>query len=365
MRWRVRVAWGISLGLCRLAFGHDVAVTAQTSRTPATADSPATASNTGSLSASWDLSEDWALDASFAVTRPDFRGDPSLIRAGNVYGISVGPSWTLGDHWLFLGSGNVSPTSTQQSVTTLTVDDNLPPAGPKEREAQLHAESTSAGAMVLASYDTAGESAWETTVTASVAANGYWTLQKLLTTDAAVDQSAAGKACLGKSSPACKALRSLLAAQKASLTQVSGTLLVTETLFSAWDAFVGATLYTYSHDPTAVGVFSVATRGTAGPAGSRSGGGTIEYGEGIALAAFRFNSQLGAAWHAHGWKVTAQQALGRYWDGGGLAASTLKVAYRINTHWKILTSFTFQRDTDSAGTVSNGNLLGATVRFSW
>ena len=212
------------LGFCALAcasasaaWAHDVATTVQVSRTPSTADSPATGSNSGSVLGSWDITDDWSLDGSFGITRPTLSGDPSLVKAGNIYALGLGPSYSLGDHWLFMGSATFSPKSTQLSQTTLNFDDKLPPAGAKDHEAQLHAESTSGGLMLMASYDTDDEdSDFQTSVTATATWNHYGTLQKIADVTVGktvVDKTTLDKACAGATSKGCKVLTALLRAQ--------------------------------------------------------------------------------------------------------------------------------------------------------
>ncbi len=351
-----------------VGLAHDVATTGQLTHTPATADSSASGSYSGTVLGSWDINDDWSLDGTFGVTREELSGDPTLVRASNIYAVGLGPSYTFGDHWLFMASGTFSPKSTQLTQTTLMFDDKVPPAGAKQHDAQVHAESTSGGVMWMANYDTAGDSNWETSVAATVMWNHYGTLQKVADVQVggkALDTATLGAACATATTKACKVLRALLRAQQDTLDQGSFGLTVTETIHEDWDAILGATYYVYSKDPNDVGVFSVATRGTGvvGPRGSR---GSLEYGEGVPLSAFLFNTQVGGAWHAHGWKVALLEAIGGYVDDGGhLAATTLKVSYKFNANWKVLTSFTFQRDTDSVGTVTNGELGTLTVRYMW
>jgi hypothetical protein len=356
------------------AWAHDVAVSGQVSRTPATADSPATGSNTGSVFGSWDINDDWSLDATLGITRASLTGDPSVVKAGNVYALGIGPSWTLGDNWLFLGMASFSPKSTQLTQSTLSFDDKAAPTGVKDHEAQIRADSTSGGLMVSASYDTADSDAdepenWTTNVMATAAWNHYGTRQDIVEVQVGgktVAKDTLAAECANQTNKSCKLLKTLLAAQDDALDQGSLGVLVTETIHQNWDAILGGTYYMYSKDPNDVGVFAVATRGTQVVGPKTGGGGGLEYGEGIALSAFRFNTQFGAAWHAHGWKVTVMQAIGRYVDdGGGLAATTLKTSYKFNKNWKLAGSLTFQRDTDSSGAATAGLLGSLTLRFAW
>ncbi len=367
--WRgVLACAGFSLA-ATAAWAHDVALSGQVSKTPATADSPATGSRTGSVLGSWDITDDLSLDGSFGITGQDLSGDPSVVKAGAVYALGLGPSWTLGDHWTFMGSGTFSPKSSQLTQSTLSFADKTPPAGVKDHEAQIRADSTSGGVMLSASYDTDGESDWETSVAATLNWNHYGTLQKIADIQVAnksVDTATLATACATETTKACKVLRALLRAQGDTLDQGSLGVTVTETIHQDWDALIGATYYVYSKDPNDVGMFSVATRGTA-VVGPRAGAGSgVEYGEGIPLSAFLYNTQFGAAWHAHGVKIALIQAVGRYVDdGGGLTATTLKASYKFNKNWKLLGSFTFQRDTDSSGVVTTGPLGSLTLRFTW
>ncbi len=370
MNWR-RFPFAAALMATTLtpaAWAHDVALSGQVSKTPATADSPATGSSTGTLLGSWDITDDWSLDGSFGITREDLSGDPTLVRASNIYALGLGPSWTLGDHWLFVGSGTFSPQSTQLTDSTLTFADKAPPAGVKDHNAQIRADSTSGGAMLMAAYDTAGESDWETSVAATLTWNHYGTLQKIVDVKVAnksVDSATLAAACATETTKVCKVLRALLRAEPDALDQGSLGLTATETIFQDWDVLLGATYYVYSKDPNDVGVFSVATRGTS-VATPRAGASSVEYGEGIPLSAFLYNTQIGGAWHAHGWKISLIEAIGGYVDdGGGLTATTLKASYKFNSNWKILGSFTFQRDKDSTGIVTNGELGSLTLRFTW
>ena len=374
---RANFALAIACMGCALtstAWAHDVALSGQASRTPSTADSPATGSNTGSLLGSWDINDDWSLDATFGITRTALKGDPSIVKAGNVYALGIGPSWTLGDHWLFMGTASFSPKSTQVSESTLTFDDKVPPAGSKDHEAQIRADSTSGGLMLSAIYDTADSDAdepqnWTTSVMATAAWNHYGTRQDIIEVQVggkAVEKATLASACANQTNKGCKLLRSLLAAQDDALDQGSIGLLVTETIHQDWDVLLGGTYYMYSKDPNDVGVFSVATRGTQVVGPKAGGGGSVEYGEGVALSAFNVNTQFGGAWHAHGWKIAVVQAIGFYVDdGGGLKATTLKASYKFNKNWKLAGSFTFQRDTDSTGVATDGALGSLTLRFSW
>ncbi len=370
---------GLAVAIALLAcpcpsHASDMSASASHTSGQPTASSPSYGSSTGGVTGSYDIVEDVSIDAAVSITRPT-PAPPTTnpldkTNGGTVAALTLGGSWSPGDHWLVFGTGTWSPKSTELSTTTVQLTG--PKGGTTDADALIRAVSSSGGGLLVASYDTAGEGDYETSVTLSGAVTHYATtqrVQEIQTADGIKTEQELVDACAGtaKGSKMCKRLKPLLAKQDGAVTQMAVALSVVETFFEDTDVALGATYYLYDKNPNDVGFFTVAA---AGRSTSLSRGGTggamASFGTGVALAPMQWNGTLGVVERLGDWKLSLIGGYGRYVDDAGSSGTvTIKTQYKFNEHWKALVVASGQVDRDQSDSVTKSGSLGATVRYTF
>jgi len=324
-----------------------------------TATTPSSGYWSNRLAADIGLNDAWSLRGDFLMTNDR----PSPPATGANFGDSGGwiPMLTLGldfdpnDHWSLSAAAAVSPKSSQFNDAPISLAD----AG--ILDADLRSNTSSLGGSFGVSFDTAGESDWETAVGGVFGATRYQTGQAI----AAVAKGAVATS-LPKLRTTCQQLRATvgrapawcapLLGEAGDITQVKLSADATETIYENTE--VGATFvyYLYDKDPTQVGYFTLASRG-------RITGGTNSFGEGLAIAPYQFTVKPEVA-HTFGpVRVDLAFQYGQYVPGqGDSTALSLKVSYRFNKMWKVWASGWGERDVDGSGNVTQSSALSLGVR---
>lgn len=363
---------------------HMFGLSGSHSATPATADSPISGSNSLSGAGSYDFTDDLAADLSFGVTKPlvapGTKGTPQEVDGGTIVNASLGGSWQFNEHVFIMVSASLSPQSTTISTSSIT----LPGAQgqpPDDLDSRIKAVSSSVGGFVSASWETGGDSDFESAVALTGIATRITTKQDVLEITPkiglAIDPKKLDAQCKGATKPdkqtiaMCKRFGGFGKPQADALAQMSLGLSLTETLYTDWDAIVGATFYSYGgKDPNAVGSFSVASKGkgaASGTGATSSGGHERGFGEGIEVSPLAWAVNAGVVRRLGPFKFTVAGGYSKNYastedDPGHNTSVGAKIQYKISDMWRVIASGTGQSSVDETAYATFSYGVGATVR---
>lgn len=301
----------------------------------------------------------WLQDADTALrSQSGRRSDPILD-------LGAALLWEASEHVALFAAGGWSPRA--RVIADSAIAYTTASGTPTTADALVAADSSSASAELGASWDTAGDSDFETGVDLGLAGRRYDTRQGIVllqgpggqaVTPQELEQDLSRRCQAPGSASSCpRQLLALLRPQPpAALHQLAVRAAVAETLWLDTDVGLAGRWYLYDRDPTEVGFFRLAA----------AGGGGAEFGAGIPMAplawslrpwlAHRFGRLLVRGWWEHGAYVQ---------DQGSLDTLALKVQYRFGRSWRAWIAASVQRERDPEGgaaTLSSG-ALGALVRF--
>lgn len=346
-----------------VARGHSVTDSASASRTNPTNASPRSGSSGDTAAVSYDLDDDWSLDLGAGLTHenatPPPQGSSLKAGGGNIAAFNVGADRTVGTHLMFSGTLNLSPPTTVESATTVTLTDKK--GASTDADGLIRSRTRSAGLALALSWDSAGESAFEENVLVLASGTQMTTDQKLAaieTRQGAVNRQELKDSCAaakGAGAARCKKLKPLLSDLPASLGQGSVGAIFTATLWQTTEVSVGGDLFAYSEDPGAVGIFSVASVGRN----------TASLGNGVPLAPMSWDAS-GALAHKFGdLKISLNLGYGRYLEAGDSRSASVKLAYRFSRTWKAWLKAGTSNDVDADGSVVRSPSATVGVRCSW
>jgi hypothetical protein len=301
----------------------------------------------------------WLQDADTALrSQAGQRSDPILD-------LGAALAWEASDHLALFAAGGWSPRA--RVIADSAIAYNTASGAPTVADALVAADSSSASAELGASWDTAGDSDFETGVDLGLAGRRYDTRQEIVllqgpggqaVTPQELEQDLARRCQAPGSASSCP--RQLLALLRqrppAALHQLALRAAVAETLWLDTDVGLAGRWYLYDRDPTEVGFFRLAS----------AGGGGAEFGAGIPLAplawsvrpwmAHRFGRLLVRGWWEHGAYVQ---------DQGSLDTFALKVQYRFGSSLRAWIAASVQRERDPEGGTAAlaSGALGALVRW--
>lgn len=311
------------------------------------------------LSASVAAGSGWSVDLSAGVTAvkatSGVAGQEYGSRGGNATFFSPGVTWEATDHLTFGLALDYSPLSRLRTDTTVAYRSTT---GPVDVDALLAVRTEARGASLSASWDSAGDSDWETGVDLDAGATHFDAEQHILamrdpTTGASVtDQQMLAYCSLN---PCSRQLLGLLRARATPLEQVSLRAGVVETIHRDTDLGLHWTAFLYDRDPTEVGFYGLTAAGR-GPG----------FGSGLPLAPLRWSLRPEVA-HRFG-DLTARLWVehGLYVDDEGVSDLVgLKLQVRLSPGFKAWIAGTWQRDRGSDGTVTtfNRGTLGCMALF--
>ena len=372
-----------------LAQASSVGVNSGLSRTPATDGYPGGGSSRVGVTAAYDLSERWTFDLGFGLSRP--KADPitsgplaGKTKEATVASLSLGSSWSpdfawnSNNNWSFSLDIAASPKATELSSTTVTLEQqtrNGVLSG--EAETLLKSVTSSAGFSLSASYDTMGDSNWETAIDLSVSPNRLATTQSVqemvtaqgttVTREKLAQDCATTQPKQLKLKKTCERLNPLLGQQEESVVTVPISLSIDETIYQNTEVSVSGTYYWYSSDPNDIGYFTLASAGrplsgttTKAPAN------TASFGTGVAIAPYTWSTAIAAAHKLGPVKITATLGRAVYLDDAGHNNSIgLRAAWKISSHWRLTGGFSSQEDVD-ADDVSTRSYSGtAAVKYTF
>jgi hypothetical protein len=262
----------------------------------------------------WDASERWQVRLDLGATR----SFPATIAAppSDVMSAALAIELDPDAHWSVRGTAGWSPEVT--STTGATVAAGGLPEG--NADVVVTATSSMASAGLAVGYDTAGASDFETSVSLSLGASFYTSLQEITTmvepsgqmlTIQDVRDLCGATACSGE-------LRAALWPQWTQLAQFVADVNVTETVQRDTDVGIDAAYYTYDEDPTRVGYFALATVGRG------------NLGAGVAVAPLDVTLAPSIAHRFDALMVTGSLSYGSYVDDLGYdVTAALRVQYKL------------------------------------
>jgi hypothetical protein len=223
------------------------------------------------LAGIWDLDAPWQLRLDLSATRA-FSGASKSTREDIHLG-SLSAVYAPDDHWSLRLTGSWSPTSTMRVVTQVqahdAMDDNT------QVDARLHTAVTSLAVGAGVDYDSAADSAHSLSISLSVGATEFTTLQETISVQ---DPSGSSVAMLDTASAwmrcqivTCSSfLLSALSPQEVVLGQFALGASITDTIERDTDISLDASYYLYDQDPLQLGYLPLATiaSGTRGSATS-------------------------------------------------------------------------------------------------
>jgi len=373
---RLAAATPLALWLAALpAAAHSVSDEASIGFTQQNNRNPRTGFLADSLRGTLTLSDALSFRLGVTLTHdnpsPPAKGTRWGDTGGNIFAALLGVDWTVNDHVGLGAELDGSPPNIQRNGTTVEFLDAQRTTA--TADALLKATSSSEGALLSFSYDTAGDSDTETAVDFSVAGTRFDTGQSLARIEqngVAVTAQQVREQCAAATTSTqlatCRALRPALRGEDVTLAQLVLKAAVTETLFTDTDVTLGGAWYLYDQDPTQVGYFSTLALG-------RSQG--LQFGSGVPLSPQLFVlrpelfHRFGPFWVSGWYQYT--RYVDNEGDGHGLG---LKLQYTLGKRVRLWASGTWQRDLQPAEpsatgaarnqvTVSSSGAAG--VKISW
>ena len=342
------------------AFASSVTLQGGGGETESAPTDPPTPEATAGVAGSISVADTASIELRAGYTH-DFRTPRAMgaqfgTSADDVWLFGIGATWFPDDHWLLTGGFNGSPPNTSRTDTDVSLDTTASgKTSTVTDDALLQTVGSEAGFSFSASYDTAGESNYESTFLLNVAGTELWSSQKLLdlVQDGAVDTTAGLKtycAGSGKATTECKRIGPALKQQPADLDSLALNLGFSEQLFQDTDVSVGGTYYLYNEDPTQVGYFNVAARGRlqSGVSDATRATAATSFGEGVPVEPFLWTVNVGLAHSFGSFRLAASCTYGQYYDDtGNEIAFGLRASYKFTKHWKVTATAGLSDDTET------------------
>lgn len=382
-------ALGLACVLPATALASNIGLSGNLSRTPASDGYPGGGSSGAGLSGGYDLSDHWSLDGSFSLSRPITQPITEGPLAGKTKGatvssIGLGATWTPGFDWNADGQWSLafgvafSPKAVEKSSTTLTLEQMVNGSMQSvDAEALLKATSSSAGASLSLTYDTMGDSNWETAVELSASPNRLATTQSIeemvtaqgttITREKLLQDCANVYPKQIKLKKTCERLTPLTANHEASVVSVPITLSIDETIYQNTEVSASGTWYWYSDDPNEVGYFTLASAGRTLPGTTtKAPPNTASFGTGVAIAPYAWRSAFAAAQKIGPVKITATVGHAEYLDDAGYNNSIgLRANWKITKHWRLSASAATQNDVDADGEATRSYSGSAGLKYTF
>ncbi|HYZ89812.1 MAG TPA: hypothetical protein VE620_10995 [Myxococcales bacterium] len=306
-----------------------------------------------------DLGEDWTVSGTAQVTveesTPAPAGSGFGDRGGTVTAFSLGADWDATDNWTLGVTFDASPASTITSDARFRVPVSPSNTDTSLVDALIAAASSNVSAEFLVTYDTAGFSDLEWSLTGAVAFSRFETTQRIegarRTNGTTLSNSELRDLCTG--APSCSGYLTAINGLSDELRSAHFSLSGIATIQTDTDVGLGADYYAYFDDPANVGIFSLATVG--------------RFGAGAPIAPLRFLVRPEVTHRIGPLSLRLWVQAGEYVAnvGQGTASIGTKVQYRFTRAFRMWIGATGQRDVGSTGEVSRSGWvsLGAAYRF--
>ncbi|HKD39942.1 MAG TPA: hypothetical protein VKB87_06590 [Myxococcaceae bacterium] len=291
-----------------------------------------------------------------AATKPT-QGASFGDTGGNIFAGALGLDWMPSEHWPLSFEFDFSPRSTEASDTTVAFDVGTTSAN---ADALLRATSSSVGFWLIAGYETAGDSDFESAVSSSFSLTHFSTTQvvsDVATANGPVDRRQIIAYCTrtAYTGEGCRQIGPALRAESADLNQFRLSASFTETFVANTDLTLGGAYYFYDKDPSQVGYFSIASIGRS-----------VSLGNGVPAAPLRYSIRPDLSHKFGPFSASIWYQYGQYVPGDGYGHSVgLKLQYKISKAVKIWASGTWQNDIDDQGASQISTTLALGARYSF
>ncbi len=311
------------------------------------------------LSASIDVGSGWSLELSAGLTLVGaIQGNSEQFgsEGGNTVYFSPGVTYEVSEHVLLGLALAFSPKSKLLADTTVAFTGPL--GRTTEADAQLSSTTRSSSVRLSFSYDTAGESDYETGLDFDFGVNHFDTeqhIEKLRGPNGGVvDQAQLQAYC--QTHVCSRQLLGLLRNRATPLNQTEVRAGVTETFFQNTDLGLSGAYFFYDRDPTDIGFFGLATAGR----------GMTSFGNGVPLAPVQWSLRPEVTRRFGDFSVRLWLEHGRYVDNEGTTnVLGVKLQYRFSKGFRMWLIASWQRDRDVEDnvTVFNQAALGTMWLF--
>ena len=347
--------------------GNEISDELGVASSPPTPTSPRATQVANSVDALLDLGRGLSLDLGVDAVRlrpTEAAAGAPPTRGATIWTFTAGLIWEIGEHLTLDGSVHASPAA---ELTTDFTAEYRHLVGAAVRtdlvDAALVSRSSSAGALLAATWDTAGDADAETAVDLGVGLEHLSSEQRL---EAPRDRLTGAPVTLDELINSCRLFpgrcpRALVGALVLSgravpvlLNQVSLRAGVVETLWRDTDLGLSASWYLYDRDPTEVGYFGLAAAGRGGASGA------------IPIAPLRWSVRPSATRRLGAWTLRLELQHGVYASGEGrLDALAARVQVRFTRSFRMWLAAGGQRDVDYAGTVTTVRSASLGALFQW
>ncbi len=285
-------------------------------------------------------------------------------RGATIWTFTAGLIGEFGEHLTLDASVHASPAA--DLTTDFTADYRYLAGGTvrtDQVEAALVSRSSSAGALLAATWDTAGDSDAETAVDLGVGLEHFSSEQRL---EAPRDRQTGATVTLDELVNSCRLfpgrcpralVGALLLSRRAApvlLNQVALRAGAVETLWRDTDLGLSGSWYLYDRDPTEAGYFGLAAAGRTGTGGA------------IPIAPLLWSVRPSATRRLGAWTLRLELQHGVYASSEGrLDALAAKVQLRFTRAFRMWVTAGGQRDVDFAGTVTTVRSASLGALLQW
>lgn len=334
---------------------------------PPTPTSPRATQVANTLDLLLDLGRGLNLDLgvdTVRLTPTEAAAGAAPTRGATIWTFTAGLIWELGDHLTLDGSVHVSPAA--ELTTDFTAEYRYLAGGTvrtDQVDAALVSRSSSAGALLAATWDTAGDSDAETAIDLGAGLEHFSSEQRL---EAPRDRQTGATVTLDELVNSCRLFpgrcpRALVGALLLSrravpvlLNQFALRAGVIETLWRDTDLGLSGAWYLYDRDPTEVGYFGLAAAGRGGSPGA------------IPIAPLLWSVRPSATRRLGAWTLRLELQHGVYAsDEGRFDALAARVQVRFTRAFRMWVAAGGQRDVDYAGAVTSVRSASLGALLQW
>jgi hypothetical protein len=359
------------LSVPALTWASSVTVKAGGGTGGSTAAAPVGEYENAALSTNLDLSKVLSLDLSLTGTHDDTVPVAPGKRFGNsgenIVSLSAGISWSPDDHLSLDIGASYSPKTSSTFDTPITVG-----SVSGQQDGLLSSTVRSWGADIAVGYDTAGESAFESTFSTEASfthLSSLQGLQQIVTSTGTTNLTRLRAECADNATGVCRRLRPLFRNRPVDLRQVAVGASYTATIERRTSLSLGGTYYDYlGDDPTQIGFFSVALVGRGAgrrPHGHTARGSTsLSFGEGVPLAPLSYSVNGGVAQELGALSLALTAGYGNYYGGAGNNKNlALRASLGLSSAWKLILTVSGNRDADEDGSRTDSVVASLGLRY--
>lgn len=305
------------------------------------------------LAGIWEPGDAWQVRLDVTGTRYLHTSASDMLLA------SLSVEYDPSAHWILRLAAGGSPPSTAASTTSLQAQDLL--GASITADAKLETSSSSVSGSAWLGYETASDSALETSAIISVSATQFDSRQDIMSVQGRNGQmvTLAQLRTFCASHPCMNGIGSALDGQSSNVVQLVLGAGISEQLFQDTDVGLDGSYYLYDKDPTQVGTLSVTRAAQTAGAGGGIGIVPVLYSV-LPSLAHRFGPLMAMAGVSYSKYV---DALG--YDATAILRIQYKLAFGGDRRLKLWTKFTGSRDVDQRNATSKAGSATLGLQYAW